>query len=758
MNDKDMLEDLLKEYSTVDIPSAKEVSQDDETPSVVMPENPSEQPTEDVMEDTEELAQTVEAMPTVEQTDDGETDPPAEDITPIVTADTLPTQVISLEDEQDEFDGQMTMDEFMPTAEETPSSPAELETEQQWEEQLIETRREKIRDFQIKQNRESMDFRYADEEAPDELPTAVAAEEEPAPTEEKRSAFTGDFTDFEQVADVRAELDHRYRMGRFRLLLAMAAVFILACSEMGVAISGAPSIIAPLFMIFNCGLFGATVALLFPMILDGTTALLHKKPNADSLPTLVAAVVALHALLQWFHLSAVEAGEAPLFTAVAGVFLILCAVGRQCRASRILRNFSVVGDADSEKYAAAIIQDEYTAMEIGRRAVAAGVPRIAYFRPVSFLDDFLANSYMDDRFDTVLGRVIPVAGGAAVVVGIVAGAVAGSVWTALSALTVTFAVALPIASLALNFHLLYECKRLLDTGNMLCSYAAAERVGNVDGVTLDVSDVYLQSSVALHGIRTFGDARIDEVITDAGAVAVRTDGPLAGMFLRIIEDKTEILPPVENLVFEQDMGFSGWVGGRRVLVGNRKLLENHGIFTPSSDYERRYKKGGKELVYLSVAGALSAMFIISYVTDPMVKEALTRLQNAKVSLLIRSVDPNITEDSLCAGFHLDEYYVELMNASAGRLYQHLRRDETDRVSAGAASNGTVAGISQLITACKRLYRRGNFTMLLQLICCLVGVIAAFGAAVSGGALSALFAVFFLGITSGISLLLPFIRR
>ena len=84
----------------------------------------------------------------------------------------------------------------------------------------------------------------------------------------------------------------------------------------------------------------------------------------------------------------------------------------------------------------------------------------------------------------------------------------------------------------------------------------------------------------LHGIKTFAGARIDEAILDAAAVSIAAGGPLSSVFRRIIQNRTDILKEVDTLVYEQDMGMSGWVGGRRVLIGNRRLLENHGVDVP----------------------------------------------------------------------------------------------------------------------------------------------------------------------------------
>lgn len=765
MNEKDILDELLDTYSTVGSSAASQPEQEEKTQRIEEQEIALvEETPEDPVPESEE--QEVQELPEPEEEPvEEETETIREEVVeqPEIRVAPLdaPTQVILLTEEPskpvkepEDFPGQMTLMDFAGEEEwEEPENP-ETEEEISWEEQLELTRQEKIREFKIQQDRENLDFRYEETEAPDEL--TGATEEDETIVSAGRTHFTGDFTDDSQAEDVRAELDYRYRSARFRFLLALAAQTLLLCSDFMVSFYGQPTVAPSLFLLLN--LVGLTVMMILflPMLRDGVTAIFRLKPNADSVPALVAAVTWLHTVLQWFNLSTVETGETRLLSALGGLVLVLCGLGRVLRVSRIRNNFAVVGKP-GEKFAVTMVQDERAAIEIGRRAVATGVPRVSYFCPVSFMDDFIANSYMDDRYDALIGRYIPVASGLALVIGIIAGAVGGSFWVGLSGFVASLCVMLPAASLALNVPLWRECRRQLRHGNMLCGFAAAERFGNVHGVAMDVSDVYLHDSVALHGIRTFGAARIDEVILDAAAVAIRTEGPLAGLFRRVIEDKTEILQPVENLVFEQDMGFSGWVGGRRVLVGNRKLLENHGLDTPSGDYERKYKAGGRELVYLSVAGELSAMFIISYVTDPTVQQALHQLQQSKVSLLIRSCDPNVTEESLCSGFELDDYYVDLLTASAGRLYDNLRHGDEDRVSAGAAVNGTVEGMAHLLTGCRRVRRRGIAAMIAQVAFCALGAIICFSAATAGHIPAVILLTVLAGLTAAVPAIISLFR-
>lgn len=246
-------------------------------------------------------------------------------------------------------------------------------------------------------------------------------------------------------------------------------------------------------------------------------------------------------------------------------------------------------------------------------------------------------------------------------------------WMALTVFVSALCLATPAAMTAMNFPLLRAGKKALSRGGMVSGWNAVKEFGHLHAVVVDAADLFPSESVLLHGIKTFSGARIDEAILDAAAISIQAGGPLAAVFRRVIEDKTDILPAVDSLVYEQEMGLAGWVGGRRVLVGNRRLLENHGVDVPSRDYEMRYTKNNRQLVYLSAAGELSAMFVVSYVADEGIAEALHSLEKAGITLLVRTCDPNVTESLICDVLDMDGYYVEMLGTVAGRAFSGRKR-------------------------------------------------------------------------------------
>ena len=112
---------------------------------------------------------------------------------------------------------------------------------------------------------------------------------------------------------------------------------------------------------------------------------------------------------------------------------------------------------------------------------------------------------------------------------------------------------------------------------MVSGYRAIEELSDINAVVVSASDLFPKGSVMLHGIKTFGQRRIDEAILDAASVVCSCETTLADIFLQVIEGKQDILKPVDSVVYEDGMGLSAWVDSKRVLIGNRELMLNHGV-------------------------------------------------------------------------------------------------------------------------------------------------------------------------------------
>lgn len=594
---------------------------------------------------------------------------------------------------------QLSLEEMVRVEDIEPAEGDAPEEDVDPEERLQRTREEKIRAFTLDGEEE--------ENEPDEEPVA---EEEPE---------IEDFTGYQDTEVVAAELKYRCRSTLLSVLFSGATeLILLALTLLTVIVEYAP--FAPLaYLLIH--LFGLVLlmGLNYATVTRGLSGLFTLRANNDTAPALASVVCLTELVVHLFDITA----PLPYWTPLAGLLLVLSAVAHHKQEASVRRNFAFVS-YPGDKYAAAIVEDEGALQEIGRRAVSDGDATVAYFRRTGFLTDYLSNAYETDGGDDWSRWLAPSALGLSLLLSwlsLFSEHVTG-MWDWLSVFTGMVCISMPVTLLAVQSFMSGSCRRMLACGGFLNGWKAVRTFGQPDALAVDIADLYPDESMLLHGIKLFSGTHIDEAILTAASLAVRSGGPLAMIFRRIIEDRVDLLFDVDSLVYEQGMGLSGWVDGRRVFVGNGRLLQNHGVDVPSADYEARYAKDGRRLVYLSVAGQLSAMFVVSYLPDPEIQSALQDLCRARVTLLVRSCDPNITTSDLCESFGLDEYYVDVLPAAAGRLYVQLTEQTADNLPAVMASNGHILGTAKVLSVCRGLQGKVTLALIIQSIFAVLGLI------------------------------------
>lgn len=567
------------------------------------------------------------------------------------------------------------------------------------EEKLQRSREEKVREFTLNGEEE-------ESEAESELSEAEEVEIE-------------DYTSYQETQTVAAELKYRCRTSLLSLIFSgVLELGLLFITLLTVAVEQ-PPIPATGYLIVHLFALLLIMGLNYSTVIRGWSGLFTLRANNDTAPAVTGVVSLIDVILHLMNPSA----SLPFWTPLAGLVMVLSAAGHYAHEICVQHNFSFVS-YPGDKYAAAVIEEEGALQEIGRRAVSEGEASVAYFRRADFLTDFLTNAYSEDRGDDWSRLLTPISLGVTVLASLLSllGESVNNAWDWLSVFTGMICVAMPMTLLAVQMPLSRTCRRMLSRGGFLNGWKAVDCFGEPDALVVDVADLYPDESMKLHGIKTFSGAHIDEVLLTAASLVVRSGGPLSMIFRRIIENNEDLLYEVDSLVYEQGMGLSGWVDGRRVFVGNGRLLQNHGVDVPSADYEARYTKDGRRLVYLAIGGQLSAMFVVSYLADPDIQSALQDLCRSRVTLLVRSCDPNITTSDLCDCFELDEYYVDVLPAAAGRQYMQLTENTVENLPAVMASNGHILGTARVLFACCGLKTRTMAALMVQTVASALGIL------------------------------------
>lgn len=400
-----------------------------------------------------------------------------------------------------------------------------------------------------------------------------------------------------------------------------------------------------------------------------------------------------------------------IFTAA----LMLCfkSVAEFIRLSAILKNFRIVAGKQS-KFAIKLISDKQTTYAMAKNAIEGDVLAASSVE-TEVIKDFLKNTYSDTDLCGALSKVLIVFSGVALIGGIIVGAMSASFLTFLefaaysllcfATPTLAFADALPFAR---------AVKKTFKAGAMLTSVKGAKSLDMANAITVTSSQLFPDGTLSLHDIKVLDSNRIDATLIDAAAITSAIDSPLKGIFNSIAKTTPTEIPKADTIKYEERLGISGWIDNRRIFIGNRTLLEAHGISTPSMEVDRKILRQGYFPVYLALDGKPCALLIVKYNVKREIAARLQRLANIGITFLVDSCDPNLTSEMVCDYFGLYSEAVRVM----GGLGSQLNRNATEKqeeFSSVAAHRGSIIGLLEIFCVTSKLKKCVNTSTALHIV-------------------------------------------
>ncbi len=551
----------------------------------------------------------------------------------------------------------------------------------------------------------------------DGTPLAPPAPEEAERAEKMRAYFsldaddhkdlTGDLeVEYESPTDedlCKANLASRITGAAIRF----AGLLITACLTLYLALAPLFDLPLPAIADPSVNSHSHMICLLVLGVLGGLFAIRELAGGLISLCTFAPSAVSLTAAAYLLAVAQTVAGcfdsaaatEAPLFLPVVLLCLTAHLLAQLLYRISRRRSFRLV-TSSLPKTAGAIIDEGGVQQHMNRlSSYESTVSSVGV--PTEFLSDFFSLSRQKDPSGRVQKYLAPILFLLALIL-CVAAAVAGmETFESLTLAAGLLALATPMTASLSSATLFGRMnKKLFAKGAMVSGFSTVSNVADTNGVILDAVDLFPAGTVTLHGVKTFENHRIDEALLTVASVVHAAQSTYSKMFLEVIEGRTDILLPVDSYLYEDGMGISAWISNRRVLVGNRELLLNHDVEVPSKDYEDRYLKSDRELMYLSVGGELAAMFILCYSPSNEVRLGLEKLHRAGFDLFVKTCDANTTPERIAEIYGIGGDTLKLLPGSCYKELEEITQNQASHPATLAYTGGFPA-FAAAIGGCTR---------------------------------------------------------
>lgn len=359
---------------------------------------------------------------------------------------------------------------------------------------------------------------------------------------------------------------------------------------------------------------------------------------------------------------------------ITSLILVFKCIAVNMRTSYNLNNFKIIASR-SEKFAVKFIDDRHITFAMAKNAVDGDV-MLGLSNPTVNVTDFMKHSTQDEPMRSRLGVFTVFSLVVSFIIAVFAAIYTRQVvefWTVFTALLcLAFG---PTVFFTDIFPLYKTSKKLNGLGAMIAGVKSAEKIDLANALVLDCGDIFPKGTITLYNMQVLDSNKIDDTIFDAAAIAKQIGSPLYSIFGNIVKSQDKKMPIADTVKYEDRLGISGWVGNRHIFIGNRTLLEAHGIKTPDIEIDKKILRGGYFPVYIACDDKPCALLMVQYNVKPTLAFELQKLCMGGVTVLVNTCDPNLTKEMIADYFGLEETSIYVMGSSGSQLYQNSTEAE-----------------------------------------------------------------------------------
>ena len=481
----------------------------------------------------------------------------------------------------------------------------------------------------------------------------------------------------------------------------------------------------PKSAMFVCGSFLLISVLSNINMFHSFAKLFKKQGNADVL----AAVSSIFALLL--------AVCAALTNSNAYYMILLCSILLLSRAISHFKSVSAMHSNlkqilnESPKKAVTLINDSATTFAMSKNTIEGDVLICAH-KKTNFIEDFIKHS----TFNQTISSKLPLIFGLSLALSLLSGIIAFFYYDNIfdlfyCACSISMLTTIPTVFFIDSFSLSSAAKKLNSNGAMIAGLYGAEKIENTNAAVISINDIFPEGTISMYSMKVLSDNNIDQTILKAASLTAAVGSPLEAIFKQIAgTNSSYAIPDSDTVKYEKRLGISGWVDNELLFIGNRSLMEAHGIPMPSIEIDKKILRKGYFPVYVSTENTACALIVIQYDVRRDIAKELRKITEMGVTLLVDNCDPNVNEEMLCDYFGLYEDSVKIMTNAGVYMYKNAT-PFSEKCSAPASFRGSGINFIKIINCASNIKKSNLILTVLYTLFAVFGIVYFLYASFSG---------------------------
>jgi Cu+-exporting ATPase len=253
-------------------------------------------------------------------------------------------------------------------------------------------------------------------------------------------------------------------------------------------------------------------------------------------------------------------------------------------------------------------------------------------------------------------------------------------------------IACPCAlGLATPMSIMVAVGRGAQTGVLIKNAEALERLEKVDTIVIDKTGTLTEGKPKVVAVRTATGVSEGDLLQLSASLERMSQHPLGAAIVAAAEAKGLAFLDVESFDAPTGKGVTGLVGGKRMVIGNARIMTDAGIDTKSLDGEAdRLREDGATVIFMALDGALAGILAIADPIKSTTLEALQALKAAGLTIVMLTGDNKVTAQAVARKLGITQVEAEVLPEDKSRIVERLKSEGHVVAMAGDGVNDAPA--------------------------------------------------------------------
>ena len=218
-----------------------------------------------------------------------------------------------------------------------------------------------------------------------------------------------------------------------------------------------------------------------------------------------------------------------------------------------------------------------------------------------------------------------------------------------------------------------------------------ERLEKVDTLVIDKTGTLTEGKPSVVAIRTVAGIEEAELLRLTASLERSSEHPLAAAIVRSANERGLSLAPVENFDSPVGKGVTGSVDGRKLVIGNRRIMTEAGIDTSSLDQSAdELRREGATAIFVAIDGKAAGILAIADPIKATTPAAISALKEAGIRVVMLTGDNATTAKAVAQKLGITDVEAEVLPEDKSKVVERFRQQGRVVAMAGDGVNDAPA--------------------------------------------------------------------